>query len=285
MFTRVELFERIRADRRADPSASQRELRRHQVSRRTVRAALASALPPPRRRPVRGRPLVLTPVLAVVDAMLREDVTGPRKQRHTIERICQRLAVEHGFTEASYSTGRNYVARRRPEILAEAREGRGHLDGMVPQIHAPGEEAEVDFAEAFAVVAGKSMKCYLFTLRMSYSGKAVHRVFASQGQEAFMEGHVEAFRVLGGVPTRHIRYDNLRPAVRQVLFGRGRVESQRWVAFRSHYGFHAFYCLPGKDGAHEKGVGWSTRAAGSAVTTWSRRRRSPLWPSSTTAWP
>ena len=40
-----------------------------------------------------------------------------------------------------------------------------------------------------------------------------------------MEGHVEAFRVLGGVPTRHIRYDNLKPAVRQVLFGRGRLES------------------------------------------------------------
>ncbi|WBB93665.1 IS21 family transposase [Verrucosispora sp. WMMC514] len=233
---------------------SQRELaRRHHVSRRTVRAALASAVPPPRKRPVRGRPLALTPVLAVVDEMLRSDVVGPRKQRHTIERICQRLAVEHDFTDASYSTVRNYVARRRPQILAEAREGRGHLDGMVPQIHPPGEEAEVDFAEAFAVVGGTQMKCYLFTLRMSHSGKAVHRVFASQGQEAFMEGHVEAFRVLGGVPTRHIRYDNLNPAVRQVLFGRGRIESQRWVAFRSHYGFHAFYCLPGKDGAHEKG--------------------------------
>lgn len=233
---------------------SQRELaRRHQVSRRTVRAALASAVPPPRKPPVRGRPLALGPVLAVVDEMLRSDVMGPRKQRHTIERICQRLAVEHGFTDASYSTVCNYVARRRPEILGEAREGRGHLDGRVPQIHPPGEEAEVDFAEAFAVVGGTQMKCYLFTLRMSYSGKAVHRVFASQGQEAFMEGHVEAFRVLGGVPTRHIRYDNLKPAVRQVLFGRGRVESQRWVAFRSHYGFHAFYCLPGKDGAHEKG--------------------------------
>jgi hypothetical protein len=31
------------------------------------------------------------------------------------------------------------------------------------------------------------------------------------------------------------------------------VESDRWVAFRSHYGFDAFYCLPGQDGAHEKG--------------------------------
>ncbi len=68
-----------------------------------------------------------------------------------------------------------------------------------------------------------------------------------------MEGHAEAFRVLGGVPTRHIRYDNLKPAVNKVCFGRSRIESQRWTAFRSHYGFDAFYCIPGEEGAHEKG--------------------------------
>jgi transposase len=61
-------------------------------------------------------------------------------------------------------------------------------------------------------------KCFLFTLRMSHSGRAVHRVFASQGQEAFVEGHVAAFEILGGVPTRHIRYDNLRSAVHRELF-------------------------------------------------------------------
>ncbi len=103
------------------------------------------------------------------------------------------------------------------------------------------------------MVAGKTVKCYLFTLRLSYSGRSVHRAYASQGQEAFMEGHVEALRVLGGVPSRHIRYDNLKPAVKQVLFGRGRKESQRWVAFRSHYGIVPFYCIPGQEGAHEKG--------------------------------
>jgi hypothetical protein len=102
-------------------------------------------------------------------------------------------------------------------------------------------------------LAGTTVKCHLFTLRLSYSGKAVHRVFASEAQEAFLEGHVEAFRVLGGVPTRHIRYDNLKPAVNQVCTGRSRVESERWVAFRSHYGFDAFYCIPGQKGAHEKG--------------------------------
>jgi hypothetical protein len=68
-----------------------------------------------------------------------------------------------------------------------------------------------------------------------------------------MESHVHAFERLGGVPLEQIRYDNLRPAVSRVLFGRSRVESDRWVAFRSHYGFDAFYCQPGHEGSHEKG--------------------------------
>ena len=84
-------------------------------------------------------------------------------------------------------------------------------------------------------------KCFLFTLRLSHSGRAVHRVFASQGQEAFLEGHVAAFEALGGVPFDKIRYDNLRSAVHRVLFGRNRAESGRWLAFRAHYGFDAFY--------------------------------------------
>ena len=51
----------------------------------------------------------------------------------------------------------------------------------------------------------------------------------------------------------HIRYDNLKAAVSRVLTGRTRVESDRWVLFRSHYGFDVFYCRPGVEGAHEKG--------------------------------
>jgi hypothetical protein len=93
----------------------------------------------------------------------------------------------------------------------------------------------------------------LFTLRLSFSGKAVHKAFTSQSQEAFLDGHRHAFEKLGGVPFDKIRYDNLKSAVSRVLFGRDRVESERWVAFRSHYGFDAFYCRPGREGAHEKG--------------------------------
>lgn len=254
MISRVELFERIRRDRRLDPEVSQRELsRRYGIHRRTVRAALQAAVPPPRKKPARKRALVLAPAMGWIDAMLREDLSAPRKQRHTARRIYDRLLIEYGFNLASYSTVCDYVHRRRPQILADAREGRVHLEGTVPQVHAPGAEAEVDFADVWVRLAGEPVQCHLFTLRLSYSGKAVHRVYVTQSQEAFMQGHVEALRVLGGVPTRHIRYDNLKPAVNRVCFGRTRIESQRWTAFRSHYGFDAFYCMPGQEGAHEKG--------------------------------
>jgi hypothetical protein len=50
-----------------------------------------------------------------------------------------------------------------------------------------------------------------------------------------------------------IRYDNLTPAVIRVLLGRDRFQNQRFIALRSHYGYHSFFCLPGIAGAHEKG--------------------------------
>jgi transposase len=158
---------------------------------------------------------------------------------------------------------RRYVRERAAQIRVET--GRAPVEAFVPQTHRPGMEAEVDFGEDVVNLRGEPVTCMLFALRMSYSGKAVHRIFASGGQEAFLEGHVHAFTVLGGVPAGQVRYDNLRSAVAQVLgFSRQRVETARWTAFRSHYDLDAFYCQPGLRGAHEKGgvegqIGWFRR--------------------------
>lgn len=246
----MELFAAIRHDRRVEELSIRELADKHHVHRRTVRQALASALPPPRKTPQRSAPK-LDGFKSAIDGMLRADLDAPRKQRHTARRILARLVDEHAANDLSYSTVRDYVARRRPEIAAEA--GRSVQEAFVPQTHAPGAEAEVDFADLWVVLRGVKTKVFLFTMRLSASGKAAHRAFPTQGQEAFLEGHVYALGRFGGVPTRHVRYDNLKAAVSRVLFGRDREESQRWVAFRSHYGFDAFYCHPGIDGAHEKG--------------------------------
>ncbi|WP_051478411.1 IS21 family transposase [Arthrobacter sp. H5] len=251
MESRVEVFARIRRDARVEGLSIRELARRHGVGRPTVRQALGQAEPPARKPRVRAAPR-LDVFKAVIDAMLRQDLEGPRKQRHTARRVFARLADEHGAKELSYSTVRDYVRKRRPEIDAEA----GRLpEVFVPQEHAPGAEAEVDFGEVWVVLAGVKTKCHMFTFRLSNSGKAIHRVYSTQAQEAFLEGHIDAFEDIGGIPTRHIRYDNLTDAVVKVIYGTGRqrTENQRWLLFRSHYGFDAFYCHPGIEGAHEKG--------------------------------
>jgi transposase len=246
----VELFAAIRRDARVEGCSIRELADKYHVHRRTVRQALASAIPPSRRTPARTSPR-LEPFRGFIDDMLRSDLDAPKKQRHTARRILARLIDERGATDLSYSTVRDYVRKRRPEIAAEA--GKPVEEGCVPQAHPPAAEAEVDFHDLWVILRGIKTKTALFTMRLSFSGRAAHRASLSQGQEAFLESHVYAFDRLGGVPIDKIRYDNLKPAVSRVLFGRTRVESDRWVAFKSHYGFDSFYCRPGHEGSHEKG--------------------------------
>jgi transposase len=250
--TKVELFERIRRDSWREGLGIRALARKYGVHRRLVREALTRAEPTPRKKPERRSPK-LEPFKKIVDEWLIADLDAPRKQRHTVKRIYTRLIAEFEATDISYSALRDYVSKRRPEIWVE--QGRGPAQVFVPQHHPPGLEAEVDFGEVLVCLAGVPTVCYLFVYRMSYSGKAVHKVFATCAQEAFLEGHVHAFTTLGGIPTGKIRYDNLTSAVQRILFrgSRARVENPRWVAFHSHYRFEPWYCEPGQRGAHEKG--------------------------------
>ena len=241
----MEQFERIRRDARDEELSIRALADKHGVHRRTVRAALADAVPPVRKPPERSAP-VLGRYEAVVRGWLVADLTAPRKQRHTARRVWQRLLEEHGAVVAESSV-RNLVAALRVEIAG------GRAQVMVPQTHPAAQEAEVDFGEFQAVIAGTVMRLWMFCMRLSHSGKAVHVAYANQSQESFLDGHVRAFAALGGVPVGMIRYDNLKPAVIRVALGRERLENPRFVAMRSHYGYDSFYCLPGIEGAHEKG--------------------------------
>ena len=245
MRSRVELFEQIRRDQRLGQLSIRELAERHGVHRRTVRQALECAVPPPRKEYARRPRPALDAWVAVIDGWLLADRHVPRKQRHTARRVWQRLVAEHGATLAEVTVSR-YVTVRRREL------GLDEVEVAIPQAHLPGAEAEVDFGEFHFDLAGVDVTCWMFVMRLSHSGRAFHLAFGNQAQESFLEGHVRAFEHFGGVPGR-IRYDNLKPAVVRVLRGRDRIESERFIALRSQYGFDSFFCIPGVVGAHEKG--------------------------------
>jgi len=243
--SRVEQFEQIRRDRDREGLSIRGLAARHGVHRRTVKQALLSPLPPARRRPV-GRPAPkLDPFRAVIDEWLLADQDAPRKQRHTAKRIHQRLVDEHG-ADVAESSVRQHVRLRKREL------GFAVGEVFVPQSHTPGAEAEVDWGQAEVVLGGGAVRVHLFVMRASFSGAVFCQASLVETQQAFLELHVQAFEWFGGVFGK-IRFDNLKSVVKKVLKGRRRVESDRFVALRSHYLFASQFMTPGLEGAHQKG--------------------------------
>lgn len=242
--SRVEQFEQIRRDH-AREGLSIRELaKRHGVHRRAVRQALESAIPPPKRAPESRPAPKLGPYRAIIDGWLEADRSAPRKQRHTDRRIWQRLVEEHGARVSERQVSR-YVHGKRRELGLVG-------EVFVPLVSDAGVEGEVDWGQATVVLRGEETVVHLFEMRACFSGAGFVMAFRDETQQAFLEGHVRGLEWHGGV-FDVIRYDNLKSAVTRVLKGRRRVESDRFVALRSHYRFESAFCLPGVKGAHEKG--------------------------------
>jgi hypothetical protein len=132
-------------------------------------------------------------------------------------------------------------------ILAERR--RQAAEVFVPLVHYPGDEAQVDFFEVVVDVHGERRKAWKFVMRLMYSGRDFAWLYDRCDQVAFLDGHVRAFAHFGSVPRRCV-YDNLKPAVRKVLFPK-RALAPRFEALLSHYLFEPCFARPGE--GHDKG--------------------------------
>jgi transposase len=223
------------------------------ISRNTVAKYLREPDPPryrikqPRAKPLadkwRGR----------VESILKADEHAPRKQKHTAKRIFERLALEEGY-EGSQRTMNALVAELRDKPARKA---------CIPLVFQPGKDAQVDFGESYADIAGTRVKLHGFELRLNYSRKKFLMYFPSPNTEAFLEGHVRAFEYLGGVPGR-LTYDNLGLAVSHVGKGKDRKLTKKFKELKGYYAFESNFCTPGEEGAHEKGgvegsIGFSRR--------------------------
>ncbi len=208
--------------------------------RETIRKAIIDAAPMPYTLSHPRAAPVIGPYKQRINELLKESKKQKRKQRYTAHRIFEILRGE-GY-RGSEGAVHNYVSReRRKEEYKEK---------YIPLEFDPGQDGQVDWGEAEVFLAGERVKVQLFILRLNYSKARFVMAFPFQKQEAFFEGHNQAFRFLGGVP-RRLTYDNLKTAVYKMLAGRNRLEQESFKKFRSYYLFESNYCNPAQ--GHEKG--------------------------------
>lgn len=239
---KVELFELIRREYEHGIGTIKGVAKIFGIHRRVVRQALASSVPPDRQIPERQKPKISL-VMGFVDEILEADKKVRKKQRHTAHRIWERILKERNVSICE-SVVRSFVRTRKREL------GLKGQAVTIPQLYSPGQEAQVDWFEADVKILGVLTTIQFFCMRSMYSGGAFHRAYLRSTQQAFLEAHEYGFRHFGGV-FRKLRYDNLSSAVKKVLRGRQREETDRLISFRSHWGFESDFCTPGK--GNEKG--------------------------------
>ena len=240
---KVELFEEIRREYEHGVGTISGIAAKFGVHRRMVREALVDAVARERKKAVREK-TKLGSVVSFINTILEADQKAPRKQRHTAHRVWRRLCEEKPEIKVSESTVRKYVRERKHELGLIGRET------FIPQSYRFGEEAQVDWYEAYADLDAERRKLYIFCMRSMASGGAFHRAYPHASQQAFLEAHEIAFHYFGGVFAT-LRYDNLASAVKKILRGHQREETERFIAFRSHWGFQSDFCNPAR--GNEKG--------------------------------
>jgi transposase len=196
---------------------------------------------------------VMCDYIPIVNEWLEDDEREPRKQRHTVRRIYDRMVKECNYT-GSYGSVKRYVSIKKEEM-------KKYRESFLPLAHPPGL-AQIDFGEfKYYDGIGFDHKGHALIVSFPYSNTGWMQVFQSENQECLLEGLKRIFYHVGGVPIR-VRWDNMTTAVAQVLEGTARIISDGFYRFMLHHRFSADFCNPAK--GNEKGnvenkVGYTRR--------------------------
>ena len=120
----------------------------------------------------------------------------------------------------------------------------------------PGTTMEVDFGESWVDIVGVPCKVKYLVATLPFSNAYFAKAYPVERIESLLDGIESAFRYFGGLVDRLV-LDNTSLAVKDVLAGRDRVQTEAFDAFRGGYPFRAEFCAPAKGwekGSVEGGV-------------------------------
>ena len=245
----VELYGRVRYAVQIEGLSHREAARRFGIDPRTVAKMMKFSAPPGYVRKKPPAKPKLDPFIPLIDRILGNDKSRPKKQQHTAKRIFERLRDEYGFT-GGLTIVKDYVAgwRRRAQEM------------FLPLVHPPGH-AQVDFGEALGIIGGVERKIHFFAFDLPHSDACFVVGYPAETTEAFCDGHIRAFAFFGGVP-QSILYDNTKIAVARILGDGKRQRTRVFTELQSHYLFEDRFGRPGK--GNDKGkveglVGYARR--------------------------
>lgn len=233
-------WERVRHRVLVERQSKRRVMREEGLHWKTLSKMLSHSRPPGYRQRGQRPKLKIGPYLEWIKRVLASDREMPRKQRHTAKRIWDRLKAERGF-RGGYTIVKDAVR----ELTQTGQEV------FMPLRHEAGT-AQVDFGEAVARVGGVLRKVKFFVCALPYSDAVFIKAYERECTESFWDGHVEAFKFFGGVPTE-IAYDNSKIAVSKIIGGgKERKLTEGFLQLKSHYLFDYRFCRVAR--GNEKGV-------------------------------
>jgi len=142
---------------------------------------------------------VIADYIPIIDEWLQADTLEPRKQRHTITKVFNRLRDEHGY-EGSYNSVKRYFHHKKVQM-------KKYRESFLPLAKVAGY-AQADFGEfKYYDALSQSQRAYALVVSFPYSNAAWLQVFPSENQERLPEGLKRVFYHITGVPTR-IKMDN-----------------------------------------------------------------------------
>lgn len=226
-----ELYQKIRRLHQVEKLSHRAIAKQLGISRHTVEKYCSGKNLPDARKIVKRASPLQEATEATILRFLEQNKSMPRKQQFNARHIWLHLLEKEGIAIAE-STVRAHVRTLRNQ----------HPEAFIPLAHDPGEAMQVDWGDAAVYMNGARLSVSMFCVALPHSAAIFCFVYPDKTMLSFIEGHIQTFEMLGGVP-QHCVYDNLKTAV-QSGSGKSVIKNKQFRRMEAHYAFQAVFCNP-----------------------------------------
>jgi transposase len=209
-----------------------RELR---LSKNTVKKALQQGITKTQYQCTHKKYRVLGNYVDRLKKRLEEDLQGPKRRRRTAKKLYLELQVE-GY-EGSYDAVHEFVTQWRRQ------QNRNLSRAFVPLEFEAGEAFQFDWSEEEIELAGVITRIKVAHIRLCYSRYFLMVAYPNEQLEMLLDAHEQAFLFFGGSCRKGI-FDNMKTAIKTVLWGKEREFNERFLQMCSHHLFEPIACTP-----------------------------------------